>query len=241
MSTSTADRMCGSTAQHRRPLNGAPVLRMSTLRRNNGPTPRILVTVGRGPIQELDRRRYHTRMAIWRRNPAGTEQWETRYGDRTEHRNTPEFEAAYKKYPEFIFDLLDKYSGHADLSLEEKTARARLAQAVAHEFFTLIRTAKQGPLRGDGLKVPTEWLAPVRNQRDMGEVRWPASGCDDLNLHHRAYFAAPRDWPTVMIWLLAAPKPDVGICADWKRLQDETIEEAVTIRTLYYHQHRCRG
>ncbi|GAA4674566.1 hypothetical protein [Gordonia humi] len=66
---------------------------------------------------------------------------------------------------------------------------------------------------------------------DDQSIRWancatPRNGCDAWKLHHRAYFAAPTVWPGVLIWSLAAFKPDQSIATDWADRQDAQIETA---------------
>ncbi|MEE3755297.1 hypothetical protein [Mycobacterium intracellulare] len=168
--------------------------------------------------------------------------WRDLFGVRSAHEEAPEYIKSRDVYVRTVYDLITGYDDAATvLTREQKVRRLGVVKQVAADLFTLVDKSKTDGLSGDGLRSPTEWGYPVRGRECLGEVRYPDHGADVQQLHHRAYFGLPRTWPTVILWLHAAAKPDVKLDSEWSTIQDADIDRAITIRTDYYRDHGCCG
>ncbi len=173
---------------------------------------------------------------------AGAAVWSRLFGGRDTHEEAPEYVHSRDVYVKTVYNLIAGYDDPTVvLTRDQKVRRLSVVKQVAADLFALVDKSRADGLAGNGLVPPTEWGYPVRGRESLGEVRYPDHGADVQQLHHRAYFAVPRAWPTVILWLHAAPKPDVKLDTEWATIQDADIDRAITIRTDYYRDHGCSG
>ncbi|MFC3243970.1 hypothetical protein ACFOJ6_18395 [Gordonia humi] len=157
-------------------------------------------------------------------------EWHAALGARNQHEETPEWRGSCDSYVRTMWDFIDDPDA-PPLSAQQVRARLRALKAVKADLLRLVAMARSGEIEGPSNHVQrrNEWSFPVaagRSVHPMGELRYPRNGCDAWKLHHRAYFAAPTVWPGVLIWSLAAFKPDQSIATDWADRQDAQIETA---------------
>lgn len=160
--------------------------------------------------------------------------WRQKFGAKNHHESTPEFDEAMTEYPRTVYNMIAAHAAASPpLTHDQLQARFAICYQAQADLKALIDAAQQDCLTGDGATRPTQWITPISGQGDMGELRHPDDGPDNLLLHHRAYFAAPSSAPGMLLWLFAAPKPDIQLSSDWKSIQDDAIAKAKAARDAH--------
>lgn len=152
------------------------------------------------------------------------EAWLDALGHRDLPTETAEFIAARLGYRRQLWDELSLHDA-TELSRGGRIARLSLIHSIESDLDDLRRRATTTGLPDDGTGSQTYWKYPVgpgwSRHEQLGELRFPRAGFDDLSLQHRIYFGAPPNWPRSLIWSFVGCKyqGDTG----WRSRQDLQI------------------